>query len=151
MNTLLSSLTRTNNSYPFRSTLQRSSFGHSTQTFAKSSLITTFISYSRPSSSYSSSLVRVTSSQVRSTSNSRPINQRRNYPCQRTPLSLQASLRQLTSSASPLTDKFDQCKFLSETPATQSAAFVAPSAVVQGAVTLEEDASVFYQCVLRGV
>lgn len=41
-------------------------------------------------------------------------------------------------------------KFLGQTPATASAAFVAKNATVIGAVTLGPDSSVWYGCVLRG-
>lgn len=41
-------------------------------------------------------------------------------------------------------------KFLDRAPDLARAAFVAPDAQIMGAVTLDEDASVFYGCVLRG-
>lgn len=41
-------------------------------------------------------------------------------------------------------------KFLGQTPAVSSAAFVAPNATVLGAVTLGAQSSVWYGCVLRG-
>ena len=41
------------------------------------------------------------------------------------------------------------CPFLQTPPTLAETAFVAPGAVVCGAVTLEEDTSVWYQCVLR--
>jgi len=41
-------------------------------------------------------------------------------------------------------------KYLSRKPDLDRAAFVAPSADIQGAVTLGQDSSVWYQCVLRG-
>ncbi len=41
-------------------------------------------------------------------------------------------------------------KFLGQTPAVSSAAFVAPNATVLGAVTLGANSSVWYGCVLRG-
>lgn len=41
-------------------------------------------------------------------------------------------------------------KYLSQTPDTAAAAFVAPSADVMGAVTLKKDCSLWYQTVLRG-
>lgn len=37
-----------------------------------------------------------------------------------------------------------------ETPAIHPASFIAPGAVVVGAVTIGEDASIWYQCVARG-
>lgn len=40
--------------------------------------------------------------------------------------------------------------YFSQTPQTDLAAFVAPSADICGAVTLGRDSSVWYQCVLRG-
>lgn len=39
--------------------------------------------------------------------------------------------------------------YLSQSPAIQAAAFIAPSAEIMGAVTLGELSSVWYQCVLR--
>lgn len=41
-------------------------------------------------------------------------------------------------------------KFLSQSPQLSEAAFIAPTADIMGAVTLGKDASVWYQCVLRG-
>jgi len=41
-------------------------------------------------------------------------------------------------------------KYFSREPEISRAAFVAPSADVNGAVTLGQDSSVWYQCVLRG-
>jgi len=40
--------------------------------------------------------------------------------------------------------------YLSQTPQVEEATFVAPSADLMGAVTLGKNASVWYQCVLRG-
>ncbi len=41
-------------------------------------------------------------------------------------------------------------EFLTRRPQIDGAAFIAPSADIVGAVTLGQDASVWYQCVLRG-
>ena len=41
-------------------------------------------------------------------------------------------------------------KFLSRTPQTSEAAFVAPCAKIMGDVRLAKDSSVFYGCILRG-
>lgn len=45
-------------------------------------------------------------------------------------------------------DRLDE--FLSQAPDTARAAFVAPSADIMGSVSLGENSSIWYQCVLRG-